>query len=67
MFIFQRKKEEEEKLMKEIKKLRKEAVHKANPVPDFKPLPPIMSSLPLTVPQSPNFASRYLVHKVHKH
>ncbi|XP_075216366.1 targeting protein for Xklp2-like isoform X2 [Lycorma delicatula] len=63
----QRRKEEEEQLAREIRKLRKEIVHKANPVPDFKPLPPILSSAPLTIPQSPNFASRNLTHKPHKH
>lgn len=62
----QRKKEEEEILEEEIRRLRKEAVHKAKPVPVFKPTLPIKSNLPLTEPKSPCFASRHLI-KSHKH
>lgn len=49
--------EEENKLKEqaEVKKLRKQAVHKAKPVPNFKPLEIKKSQIPLTVPETPDF------------
>ncbi|PNF25470.1 hypothetical protein B7P43_G06000 [Cryptotermes secundus] len=44
--------------MEEIARLRKEAVHKANPIRRYKPLKILSSDKPLTDPQSPAFLSR---------
>jgi len=44
--------------MEEIAKLRKEAVHKANPIRRYKPLKMMSSDKPLTDPHSPAFTHR---------
>ncbi|KAJ9580425.1 hypothetical protein L9F63_024401 [Diploptera punctata] len=44
--------------MEEVARLRKEAVHKALPVPKYKPLEVLSSSRPLTSPKSPAFTHR---------
>jgi targeting protein for Xklp2 len=44
--------------MEEIARLRKEAVHKANPIRHYKPLNILSSDKPLTDPHSPAFLSR---------
>lgn len=52
------KKEQEEA---ETAKIRKETVHKAQPMPKFKPVPlnpKTSSKVPLTLPQSPRFTKR---------
>nr|GBN01935.1 hypothetical protein AVEN_99837-1 [Araneus ventricosus] len=45
--------EEQERI--EIIKLRQELVHKANPIPEYKPVEIKPSAKPLTVPLSPQF------------
>lgn len=54
--ILQRQRElEEEQERREIQKLRKEIVHKANPIPQFKPFEIKHHIIPPTVPVSPKF------------
>lgn len=50
----ERKKAEE---AEEISRIRRGAVHKAKPVPKYKPMVIEPASKPLTAPQSPNFAT----------
>ncbi|KAK7078140.1 Protein tpx2 [Halocaridina rubra] len=42
-----------------VAKIRREAVHKANPVPHYKPVEIKPSSCPPTVPLSPKFATKF--------
>ncbi|KAL2103812.1 hypothetical protein ACEWY4_000680 [Coilia grayii] len=51
--------EKEEKQREEVARLRKELVHKAQPVRHYKPVEVTKSDLPLTVPESPNFSDRF--------
>lgn len=53
MALEKARKEEEE-----IARLRQEAVHKARPMPVFKPPIKLESSIPLTEPKSPRFSKR---------
>ena len=41
----------------EVTRLRQEAVHKANPVPKFKPVTLQLPHHPVTIPKSPRFAT----------
>jgi len=43
---------------KEIKKMREDMVHKAQPVPHFKPMDVRPSEKPVTLPESPNWSKR---------
>jgi targeting protein for Xklp2 len=54
----QRDETEEREEMEEIARLRKEAVHKANPIRRYKPLKILSADKPLTDPHSPAFLSR---------
>lgn len=49
-----RRREEEE----EVRRMRRDAVHKANPVKAFKPVTIKGSDKPLTAPQTPAFSKR---------
>jgi targeting protein for Xklp2 len=54
----QRDEKQKREEMEEIARLRKEAVHKANPIRRYKPLTILNSDKPLTDPLSPAFSSR---------
>jgi targeting protein for Xklp2 len=54
----QRDENEKREEMEEVARLRKEAVHKANPVRCYKPLKITGSDKPLTDPLSPAFSTR---------
>ncbi|KAJ8259940.1 hypothetical protein GJAV_G00175230 [Gymnothorax javanicus] len=55
----ERRKEEEEREKEEIARLRREQVHKAQPIRHYKPLELKTGEIPLTIPQSPNFSDRF--------
>lgn len=51
--------EEEQREKEKITRLRKEQVHKAQPIRHYKPVAVKKSDIPLTVPESPNFSDRF--------
>uniref|UniRef100_A0A3Q1GEB5 TPX2 microtubule nucleation factor n=1 Tax=Acanthochromis polyacanthus TaxID=80966 RepID=A0A3Q1GEB5_9TELE len=51
--------EEEQREKEEIARLRKEQVHRAQPIRHYKPVAVKKSDTPLTVPESPNFSARF--------
>ena len=51
----ERKRQEEEEERQAIERLRKEMVHKPNPIRNFKPVEVHPSQRPLTQPESPHF------------
>ena len=65
---FQAKERERHLEAEEIKRLRREAVHKAQPVRHYKPVDVVQSEKPLTIPVAPNFSQlRSSVHHKDKH
>jgi targeting protein for Xklp2 len=54
----QRDEKQKREEMEEVARLRKEAVHRANPIRCYKPLKIMTSDKPLTDPHSPAFLSR---------
>jgi len=58
----QRRAEEERVQEAEVKRLRKQAVHKANPIPLCKPMVVEKSTVPLTVPETPNLEVKKRAH-----
>ncbi|XP_008293958.1 targeting protein for Xklp2 isoform X2 [Stegastes partitus] len=55
----EQRREEEQKEKEEINRMRKEQVHKAQPIRHYKPVAVKKSEIPLTVPESPNFSDRF--------
>lgn len=51
--------QEEEQQKEELARLRKELVHKANPIRKYAAVEVKSSELPLTVPVSPKFSTRF--------
>ncbi|XP_063065318.1 targeting protein for Xklp2 isoform X2 [Engraulis encrasicolus] len=51
--------EQEEQQREEMARLRKDLVHKAQPVRHYRPVEVKKSEMPLTLPQSPNFSDRF--------
>lgn len=51
--------QEEEQQKEELARLRKELVHKANPIRKYSAVEVKSSELPLTVPVSPKFSTRF--------
>jgi targeting protein for Xklp2 len=54
----EREKQREREEFEQMKTLRNEAVHKANPVRIYKPVVIMPSTQPLTLPESPRFSDR---------
>lgn len=55
----EQRREEELRKKEEIARLRKEQVHRAQPIRHYKPVAVKKSDIPLTVPESPNFSDRF--------
>uniref|UniRef100_A0A3P8T9I6 TPX2 microtubule nucleation factor n=1 Tax=Amphiprion percula TaxID=161767 RepID=A0A3P8T9I6_AMPPE len=55
----EQRREEEQREKEEITRLRKDQVHKAQPIRHYKPVAVKKSDIPLTVPESPNFSERF--------
>ncbi|KAG8185563.1 hypothetical protein JTE90_017567 [Oedothorax gibbosus] len=63
--LMEQKARDEERERQELIQLRREIVHKANPIRHYKPVELQPSSIPLTQPESPNFETDKRIQKRH--